>query len=56
MTIVYDNMLEPPSLEGAIHESPMLVPVLEFATSVIDPGASGNPAALAVSGSLYGPS
>ena len=53
---MYDIIAEPPSEEGAVHERPMLVPVLELATSVIVPGAKGRPAALKVTFSLAGPS
>lgn len=39
---------DPSSLAGATHCSPIEVPVLDPATSVIDPGAVGKPAALTV--------
>ena len=41
---------------GAVHAKPILLPVLEFATTVITPGANGNPAARTVKMSLACPS
>ena len=51
-------MGEPPSPRGgAVHWSPMLVPVRDAAISDIGPGANGSPAALTRSaGLLRGPS